>query len=653
VALNKANQIPNDGIANPYISINTNITSFGDNTNTPNRGATSVKPAVGSIGDQYFDTTTNVLQVYTTNGWVAAATKPDAPTNVVAVSAQVPYGGLPGVKVTWTPATTNVPASYYVITSNTGGFSQTTTTNQATFLGLATGTAYTFTVTATNNYGTSSATSNSITPVTVPQAPTVGTPTATFEGLSVPVTAGATGGSAITGYTLYAQPGNIAVTSATSPVVFKTNVPITGGPISINTRYSFSGTANNIAGASTFSNNSTSELDRTRFVTTGLTADYDFYRGSYGGQNTALWSEDFTQTVWSKVNSQTVTPNAITDPIGGNTGTLNTGNDTTFNLIEQGTIPVGTGAQTVSIYAKAYNNINYFTFNCYWYGEGEYNVDFYLDGSNTINGAPNSSGAIEDVGGGWYKCSFVVPARSTGTTGLAFRFWPAGRATVGSTRGTYFWGAQVKAAGTAAGYLKTTSASINYNTGSTIYDLSGNGYNATASNSTFTNTLAGGALVFNGTTTSVPLPNLGTGITNYTWSSWTRIPIAYLGGRMLIGGSAGYQYGDASWNAAGIGEYYYPHAINQFADVWLNTTIVVSGSNTITIYHNGYLEGSTTLVTATTSFASVTLATGFGGSNSGYTWGGNLGRLSFYIGKALTAAEVLQNFNADRIRYGV
>lgn len=653
MALNKANNIPNDGIANPFINLNGNVTSLGGVRNTPNRGATSARPTTPVIGDQYFDITTNVLQVYTTNGWVAAATKPDAPTNVVAVSAYVPYGGLPGVKVTWNTATTAVPASYYVVTSNTGGFTTTTTEREATFLGLTAGTSYTFTVAATNNYGSSSATSNAITPVTAPQAITLGTPTATGEGLSVPVTPGATGGSAITGYTLYAQPGNIAVTSATAPVVFKTNVPVTGGPISIGTRYSFSGIANNVAGPSTLSNTSASAMNKTRFVTTGLTADYDFYRGSYGGQNTVLYSEDFTQTIHSKINCS-VTADATTDPLGGNSADLVYGSSTVYHLIQQDLSVVGTGAQTVSIYAKPYDN-QLFTFNCYWAGEAEHNVDFYLDGSNIINGAPNSSGSIEDVGNGWYKCSFVVPARTTGS-GLLFRFWAKGRnnlAQYGS--GGYFWGAQCKAVGTAEGYIKTTSTAINYNTGSTIYDLSGNGYNATASNSTFTNSLGGGALVFNGTTTSVPLPSLGTGVLNYTWSSWTRIPTAYLGGRMLIGGSAGYQYGDASWLASGIGEYYYPHAINQFADVWLSTTIVVSNSNTITVYHNGYLEGSTTLLTNATgaSFATVTLGTGFNGPNQPYTWGGNLGRLSFYIGKALTAAEVLQNFNADRQRYGV
>jgi uncharacterized protein (TIGR02145 family) len=79
-----------------------------------------------------------------------------------------------------------------------------------TVSGLTNGTAYTFTITATNAIGTgaASAASNSVTPATVPGAPTIGTATAGDTQASVPFTAPASnGGSAITLYTATSTPG--------------------------------------------------------------------------------------------------------------------------------------------------------------------------------------------------------------------------------------------------------------------------------------------------------------------------------------------------------------------------------------------------------------------------------------------------------------
>ena len=651
MALNKANNIPNDGIANPFVNLNGNVTSLGGTINTPNRGVTSARPTTPVIGDQYFDTTTNVLQVYTTNGWVAAATKPDAPTNVVAVSAFVPYGGLPGVKVTWGSATTAVPASYYVVTSNTGGFTTTTTEREATFLGLTAGTSYTFTVAATNNYGSSSATSNAITPVTAPQAITVGTPVATGEGLSVPVTPGATGGSAITGYTLYAQPGNIAVTSATAPVVFKTNVPITGGPISIGTRYSFSGVANNVAGPSTLSNTSDSELNRPRFVTTGLTADYDFYNGSYGGQNLIYQSESFTTSPWYTIGSAiTRTANATTDPLGGNNGWLI--GDTAFvggdsGLVQNISGISGTGTYKLSIYLKANPSnpvTNVLSFAAFFIGNSTQGVSANIN-VGTDAGIVGPCTAT-DVGNGWWKYTLTATGTNALNTSIVWQMY------FNSAGSYYAWGAQLQNAATtnlAPGYIKTTTSQINYGTGSTIYDLSGNGNNWTCSNLGYNSTsgvYGNGSLVFNGTNTGGTLPSFGTSISNYSFSFWSN---RFQDANMLIGGSAGYQFGDASW-AGSSGEWYYPRTAANNINVWGHTVIAVASNNVYNIYHNGYFEGQLTLAGNTpANFSGVILGTGYGGR----IWWGALGRMSLYINKTLTAAEVLQNYNADRQRYGV
>lgn len=96
----------------------------------------------------------------------------------------------------------------YTATSTPGGFTGTGTTSPIAVSGLANGTAYTFTVHATNGIGNSaeSAASNSITPsagATAPGAPTIGTATAGDTTASFPFTAPAsTGGAAIDTYQL-------------------------------------------------------------------------------------------------------------------------------------------------------------------------------------------------------------------------------------------------------------------------------------------------------------------------------------------------------------------------------------------------------------------------------------------------------------------
>ena len=143
----------------------------------------------------------------------------------------------------------NLPATYTV--TPTPATSPTTFTSSSptiTVTGLASNTSYTFSVVASNSVGSSAAVvSNSITATTVPQSVTLGTPTASDEHtISIPVTNGGTGGSAITGYTVTSTPtvADIVVTTSTSPVIV--TGPFVGG-----TAYTLTVAAVNANGAST------------------------------------------------------------------------------------------------------------------------------------------------------------------------------------------------------------------------------------------------------------------------------------------------------------------------------------------------------------------------------------------------------------------
>ena len=109
----------------------------------------------------------------------------------------------------------------YTVTSSPGGFTATGTSAPITVTGLTNGTAYTFTVKATNANGTgaNSAASSSVTPATAPGAPTIGTVTGGNGQASVAFTPPTSnGGSAITSYTVTSSPGGLTATGTSTPI---------------------------------------------------------------------------------------------------------------------------------------------------------------------------------------------------------------------------------------------------------------------------------------------------------------------------------------------------------------------------------------------------------------------------------------------------
>ena len=145
------------------------------------------------------------------------ATVPGAPTIGTATAGN----GKATVSFT-APASDGGSALTYTVTSSPGGLTQSGSGSPITVLGLANGTAYSFTVTAINTAGTSapSAASNSVTPaLTVPGAPTGVTAVAKNGGATVSFTPPAdNGGRTITKYTVTANTGQTASGSA-SPIV--------------------------------------------------------------------------------------------------------------------------------------------------------------------------------------------------------------------------------------------------------------------------------------------------------------------------------------------------------------------------------------------------------------------------------------------------
>jgi hypothetical protein len=157
-----------------------------------------------------------ITRANTTVSIVETPGVPGAPTGVSAVA------GDQRAVVTFAPPASDGgnPIYSYTVTASPGGMTASSSTaSPITVTGLTNGTAYTFTVTATNDVGTgpASTASNTVTPATVPGAPTAvkavsGSTTTATGSLIVTFTLGADNGSAITSQTAKCTSSNGGVT---------------------------------------------------------------------------------------------------------------------------------------------------------------------------------------------------------------------------------------------------------------------------------------------------------------------------------------------------------------------------------------------------------------------------------------------------------
>lgn len=212
------------------------------------------------------------------------------------------------------------------------------------------------------------------------------------------------------------------------------------------------------------------------------------------------------------------------------------------------------------------------------------------------------------------------------------------------------------------------SSSASYpGTGTTVYNLDSAALNGTMSNITYTNPY----FAYNGTSSTLSVADaaaLEPGSGDWTVEAWVYYSVITGSSRVILGktdggNAADWGYGlrtqssGATYLEVGngtttvttptytvtTGQWY------QIVGVWTNVA-----SNSIALYVNGVSQGSNSH-----SFASIKNTTRplyFGSFDGGATFGqwfnGRMGVARIY-NAALTASEVLQNFNADRGTYGI
>ncbi len=188
---------------------------------------------------------------------VAPSAVPSAPRSVAGTR------GDGAVTVTWTAPLSDGGFAITSYTASSSPEAKACTWSSGpltcTVTGLANGTGYTFTVTATNATGTGPASSPSatVTPAAVPAPPTGVAGTAGNGSVAVVWTPGSNGGATITAYTVTSSPGAKTCTWSGGP----TTCTVTG--LTNGTGYTFTVTATNVAGTSAPSSPSSGVTPRT------------------------------------------------------------------------------------------------------------------------------------------------------------------------------------------------------------------------------------------------------------------------------------------------------------------------------------------------------------------------------------------------------
>jgi hypothetical protein len=310
------------------------------------------------------------------------------------------------------------------------------------------------------------------------------------------------------------------------------------------------------------------------------------------------------------------------------------------------------GTHSISCYVKPLNSITNFTIGML--GDGGNQVSFNLSTKAiTYGGAISNRNAFcIEVSGfpGWLYVGANIEGRAGGWVGCVGISTSSSYTPTAPYKAFYITGLQYeyKAAPTkfTVGTRSNTQGLLDLTGGSTI-DLTNAGYNASSE------------ITFNGSSNYITTPTINLG-NAFTVSAWFNSS-AVSGDSTIVGTDAngcdnwlgvynGYLYGFVT-QSTDINNFTFSGATALSNNQWYHGTIVVNG-NTATLYLNGKQD-----YTTTTAFT-------IGAWNGVFSIGrrcpavaqrffnGKIETVSMY-NRALSASEILKNFNSQRSRYSV
>jgi hypothetical protein len=211
-------------------------------------------------------------------------------------------------------------------------------------------------------------------------------------------------------------------------------------------------------------------------------------------------------------------------------------------------------------------------------------------------------------------------------------------------------------------YLDAANTRSYPGSGTTWNDLSRSGNNGSLINGPTFNSGNGGSIVFDGSNDFIKPPNSTTlQLTNFTLSSWIKVNIINAN-QFIIDTSTdtanglGYSYRINSVNKIRFWAYNANGLLDSNSSivngVWYNIVSTYNNTSKLqTIYINGVLDNSNTY--SQTFVVSNVSNLQIGGSQvlGGYL-NGNIAQTSIY-NRALSATEILQNYNATKTRFGL
>jgi hypothetical protein len=221
-------------------------------------------------------------------------------------------------------------------------------------------------------------------------------------------------------------------------------------------------------------------------------------------------------------------------------------------------------------------------------------------------------------------------------------------------------------------YLDADNVTSYSGSGTTWYDLSGNGNDVAMQNSgDISYTASGGGYFSTGATgyfSKTAGTNIPTGSTPYTVSAWVQFPTGWPGGSnshviAQIGSAPTYynlnSFGATSGGYLEVGWFTQPGDPGPLiSNSWTPSSPTTNWMNVVSqwdgatrnIWYNGVLQATDSIGTYLANNTDILIGLDFSGFANYLI--GNIGQALIY-NRALTPGEIVQNFNAVKSRYGI